>query len=75
MPDSPSSSSSCPPSDLIQSLHRQTLAMERLANLLPQLVAVNQALLEALVSRDEEGEEATRYLDGSVIGAEGSARS
>ena len=36
--------------------------MERLADLLPQLVAVNQALLEAMAADDEQGDGEPQYL-------------
>ena len=39
--------------------------MERLANLLPQLVAQNQAMLVDLFDRDPDDSEPTTYLDGS----------
>lgn len=39
--------------------------MERLANLLPQLIAQNQMLIEALAGRDDpEPDDVPRYLDG-----------
>lgn len=47
-----------------QSLTRQSEVMERLVDLLPQLIAVNQALIEALTDKDEP-EPSEAYLDGS----------
>jgi hypothetical protein len=57
---SPGSCSDC--QRLIASLTRQAEAMERLADLLPQLVAVNQALLEAMAADDEQGDGEPQYL-------------
>lgn len=62
MPDSPASSDRCQHQALIDSLNRQSAAMERLADLLPQLVALNQMLLERVTPDDEER---STYLDGS----------
>lgn len=52
------------------SLERQAQAMERLAALLPQLVAVNQALIEILADREEPDDEPQTYLDGSAVNAD-----
>lgn len=42
--------------------------MERLADLLPQLIAANQALIELLMGKDDDdGQGAETYLDGSPI--------
>ena len=57
--------------ELIESLTRQSAAMERLADLLPQLVAANMALVAALTERDEPERET--YLDGSPLSANGAA--
>jgi hypothetical protein len=53
--------------ELVESLTRTSAAMERLADLLPQLVAANMALVEALTERDEPERET--YLDGSPLSA------
>jgi len=73
-PESQSSLSASPPlelSALIASLHRQTLVLERLANLLPQLVAQNQMLVKLayeVVTEDDDGDEVPkRYMDGTRI--------
>jgi len=58
--------------ELIESLTRQSAAMERLTDLLPQLVAVNMALVAALTERDETEPRET-YLDGSPLSANGAA--
>ncbi len=50
---------------MIRSLERQTAVMERLVNLLPQLIASQQMLVEAIADRDKEDEEPQTYLDGS----------
>lgn len=60
--------------ELVESLTRQSAAMERLADLLPQLVAANMALVAALTDRDEP-EPAGTYLDGSPLSADRSSRS
>ena len=62
MPDSPASSDHCQHQALIESLNRQSAAMERLADLLPQLIALNQMLLERVAPEDDER---TTYLDGT----------
>lgn len=64
MSDSPASSGPSPHQELIDSLNRQSAVMERLADLLPQLIAQNQILMRALEDRDEREEPAT-YLDGT----------
>jgi hypothetical protein len=69
---SPPSCSVCP--RLVESLTRQSEAMERLADLLPQLVAANMALVASLTDRDQD-EPAETYLDGSPVSAKRSARS
>lgn len=51
---------------LIVALNRQAAVMERLVNLLPQWIAVNQALLEALTEPDDGTDDATQYLDGGL---------
>ena len=56
----PCSCSVCQP--LVASLTRQAEAMERLAELLPQLVAANMALVEALAGDDDEGHGEPQYL-------------
>lgn len=71
IPSSPSSCSDCLP--LVTSLNRQSAAMERLADLLPQLIAVNQVLIEMIAERDEP-EPSETYLDGSPVSANGTAR-
>jgi hypothetical protein len=53
--------------ELVESLTRTSAAMERLADLLPQLVAVNMTLVSALTERDEH--ERDTYLDGSPLSA------
>lgn len=58
---SPGSCSDC--QRLVASLTRQAEAMERLADLLPQLVAANMALVEALTHDDDD--RVSTYLDGS----------
>lgn len=58
--DSPGSCSDC--QLLIASLTRQAETMERLADLLPQLVAANMALVEALAGDDDEGDGEPQYL-------------
>jgi len=40
--------------------------MERVVNLLPQWIAVNQALLEALTEPDDGTDDEPRYLDGGL---------
>lgn len=50
---------------MIDSLTRQTAAMERLADLLPQVIAQNQVFLRLLTDRAENDDEPTLYLDGS----------
>ena len=54
----------CQHPELIAALTRQTDALERLANLLPQVIAQNQVFLRLLIDRDED-DEPERYLDGS----------
>ena len=49
--------------------------MERLAELLPQLVAQNQMLIELLADQEPEDPAEPTYLDGSPIGAHGATRS
>ena len=52
----------------MQSLSRQAAVMERLADLLPQLIAQNQMLIELLAEAIEEPEkpdEPKTYLDGT----------
>jgi hypothetical protein len=49
---------------LIQALTRQSEAMERLADLLPQIVAQNQVFLRLMMDR-QEADEPGVYLDGS----------
>lgn len=44
--------------------------MERLTVLLPQLISVNQVLIEMLSDRDDEDPPA-RYMDGSLVDAKG----
>lgn len=51
--------------ELIESLSRQIKAMERLAELLPQVIAQNQVFLRLLTDRAENDDEPTLYLDGS----------
>jgi energy-coupling factor transporter ATP-binding protein EcfA2 len=51
---------------------KMAAAMERLTDLLPQLVAVNMALVAALTERDETEPRET-YLDGSPLSANGAA--
>lgn len=51
--------------ELLQKLDRQAAAMERLADLLPQLVAANMALVQALAGDDDEDDGQPKYLDGS----------
>jgi hypothetical protein len=58
--------------ELVESLTRQSAAMERLADLLPQLVAANMSLVAALTERDEQ-EPVTTYLDGSPLIADRAA--
>jgi hypothetical protein len=48
---------------MIDSLTRQTAAMERLADLLPQVIAQNQVFLRVLMDREDD--EPSRYLDGT----------
>ena len=52
--------------ELVESLTRTSAAMERLADLLPQLVAANMALVAALTDRDEPEPKEPKYLDGSL---------
>lgn len=40
--------------------------MERLAELLPQLVAANMALVEALAADDDGPDDQVSYLDGTL---------
>lgn len=70
---SPASSSACPHPELMQCLLRQAQVMERLADLLPPLIAQNQMLIEALAEKDEP-EKGVTYLDGSPIRADRDAR-
>ena len=65
MTESPASSEPCRHQALIDSLTRQSAAMERLADLLPQLVAANMALVAALTDKDDEKRET--YLDGTPL--------
>ena len=43
--------------------------MERLANLLPQLIAQNQMLIALLADQEPEEQDEPRYLDGTPISA------
>jgi hypothetical protein len=49
---------------MMDSLTRQTAALERLADLLPQVIAQNQIFVRLLLDR-EERDEPDRYLDGT----------
>lgn len=49
---------------LVESLNRQSAAMERLADLLPQLIAQNQVFIRLLLDR-EDRDEPESYLDGT----------
>ena len=69
---SPDSCGVCP--HLVTSLNRQAAAMERLADLLPQLIAQNLMLIETIADRDPDETDEPRYLDGSPIGAQGATR-
>ena len=62
MTDSPDSSEQSRHREMIDSLTRQTAAMERLADLLPQVIAQNQVFLRVLMDREDD--EPSRYLDG-----------
>lgn len=57
---SPGSCSDC--QRLIDSLTRQSEAMERLADLLPQLVAANMALIQVISAGDDENDGQPQYL-------------
>lgn len=63
MTDSPDSSEQSRHREMIDSLTRQTAAMERLADLLPQVIAQNQVFLRVLMDREDD--EPSRYLDGT----------
>jgi hypothetical protein len=49
--------------------------MERLANLLPQLIAQNQMLIQLLADPERTADESTTYLDGTPVRAVRAARS
>lgn len=74
MSDSPACSERCPHPELLQRLDRQAAVLERLADLLPQLIAQNQMLIGLLVDQEPDEPDEPRYLDGSPIGAQGAAR-
>lgn len=74
MSDSPECSDPCPHQALLQRLDRQSAVMERLADLLPQLIAQNQMLIALLLDQEPEAPAESRYLDGSPIGADSAAR-
>ncbi len=64
MTDSPESSEHSRHREMMDSLTRQTAALERLADLLPQVIAQNQIFVRLLLDR-EERDEPDRYLDGT----------
>lgn len=64
MTDSPDSSEHSRHREMMDSLQRQTAALERLADLLPQVIAQNQIFVRLLLDR-EERDEPERYLDGT----------